>query len=107
MKKVITLFAVATVLLVGCGKTDATEKYKDIMKGFGESYYNEYAKPYLTAGDADKFTVSIENLRTANTTSGADFDLGGLSKCSSASSVTLILDQAGNVADYEYYFECQ
>ena len=93
-----------TLFISGCSNVDI-EKRKDSFKELAISYYETYAKGHYTVYP-DKFEISISRLEDANMRVAESFDLDLLSDCEKSSTITLTLNEDGEILDYIFNVVC-
>jgi len=100
MKKILIILVVGIFLLVGCGNKE--EKYKEILRDYAQTYYNEYMSGVDNQIQAE---ITLGMLKVANEYND-EFDLSKLDKCSDDTTIILNLDEQKNIVSYEFELKC-
>lgn len=104
MKKVLSLSLAlcALVVLSGCGSKNS--KYEETMKEYATNWYNSYVKG---TQDLTEKTVSIKDLKDANTYANANYDLSKLKDCTEDSYATIKINKSNNeIESITYNLSC-
>lgn len=104
MKKLLLISLLLSVFLVGCKKEE--KNYEEILKTSADEYVEKYSKSVI--GLVDVFTVSVADLKNANTNGGGNFDVAFFEECTDDTQVSMSIDaETKEVTNYEYLVKCK